>query len=281
MHTREPLRIISDLHLGHPASFLAHPADIAPLLRGVGTLVFNGDSAEMRFLEDRQTGMASIEKLRELCGSHGVEAQFINGNHDPTACSASHLDLGNGAVLVTHGDMLFHDISPWSIEAEIMGEAHTLALQELDDDSFADFEKRLNASKRASIALELLSSKLPRGRLARLAVLLKECWPPSRPWRILKVWKETPGRAEALARVFRPRARFVIVGHTHYQGIWKRGPRVIINTGSFTPPLGRLAVDIEESRLTVRNIVRRGRRFELGKQLAAFPISRLQAHEGF
>jgi predicted phosphodiesterase len=281
MQIREPIRIISDLHLGHPASLIDHPASLAPLLHGVGTLVFNGDSAEMRYLKEREAGRAMMEKLGELCRSHGVDAWFINGNHDPVASSTNHLDLSGGAVLVTHGDMLFHDISPWSIEADLMGAAHTQALEELDDAAFADFEKRLNASKRASIALELVSLKLRRGRLARLAVLLKECWPPTRPWRILKVWKQTPDRAEALARVFRPRARFIIIGHTHYQGIWRRGPRVVINTGSFTPPLGRLAVDLEGNRLQVKIIAFKKGRFEIGRTRAQFETSRLQAHEGF
>jgi predicted phosphodiesterase len=282
MQTREPIRIISDLHLGHPACLLDSPADLAPLLRGVGTVIFNGDTSEMRSLEDREKGWERIRELEEVCRCLGVKPVLINGNHDPIVSPhLSHLDLADGAILVTHGDMLFHDISPWSKEAEMMGEAHTQALEELEEEAFADFEKRLHANKKASIALELLSSQLPRGPLARLSILLRECWPPTRPLRILKVWKNTPDRAEALARVFRPRARFILVGHTHYEGIWQRGPRVVINTGSFTPPMGRLAVDIEGNRLRVNKIVKSGGHFELGKQLAEFEISRLRPHEGF
>lgn len=278
---KQPLRIISDLHIGHPASLLEEPADLLPLLKGVGTLIFNGDSSEMRFFKEREAGREALNQLANLCRTEGVEPVFINGNHDPAASPVNHLDLFNGAVLVTHGDMLFHDISPWSLEAEAMRNAHAEALEQLDDAAMIDFEQRLHAVKRASLALELLSSHLPKGRLARLAILIKECWPPTRPLRILKVWKETPSLAEALARVFRPRARFIIIGHTHYPGIWRRGPRLIINSGSFTPPLGRLAVDLEGDRLQVKRIIRRKGRFEMGKQLAEFQVSRLQPHEGF
>jgi len=278
---REPLRIISDLHLGHSASLIEDFTQLGPLLKGIRTLVINGDAAEMRFLKERESGRKELDRLAEFCRAADVEPVFIGGNHDPTASSCYHLDLAGGAILVTHGDMLFHDISPWSHEADMMRDAHTQALQYLDDDAFIDFEKRLHANKQASIALELVSLKMPRGRLARVAILLKECWPPTRPWRILKVWRDTPERAEALARVFRPRARFIIVGHTHLQGIWRRGPRVIINTGSFTPPLGRLAVDLEGDKLEVKKIVRSGERFEIGKTIAQYEVTRLKAQEGF
>jgi len=278
---REPLRIISDLHLGHPACLIEDITQLGPLLKGIRTLVINGDAAEMRFLKERESGRKELENLAEFCRAADVDPVFIGGNHDPTASSNYHLDLAGGAVLATHGDMLFHDISPWSPEADLMRDAHTQALQDLEDDAFVDFEKRLHANKQASIALELVSLRFPRGRLARLAILFKECWPPTRPWRILKVWKDTPKMAEALARVFRPRARFIIVGHTHLQGIWRRGPRVIINTGSFTPPLGRLAVDLVGDQLEVKKIVSRGGRFEIGKTIAQFEVTRLKAAEGF
>jgi len=277
----DPLRIISDLHLGHPASLIEDSTDLAPLLKGIGTLVFNGDTYETRYVQEREAGQKLLGDLRDLCKTTGVNPVFIGGNHDPSISPLCHLDLAGGAVLVTHGDMLFHDISPWSFEADLMRDAHTQALQALGEDAFHDFEKRLYANKQASLAMELLSVKLHRGPLARLIILLKECWPPSRPWRILKVWRDTPALAEALARVFRPRSRFLIVGHTHLQGIWRRGPRVVINTGSFTPPLGRFAVDLDGDLLEVKKIVRNQGRFEIGPKLAEFKTTRLQTHEGF
>lgn len=281
MQRAEPIRIISDIHLGHPASLVAAPENIAPLLRGMPTVIFNGDTVESRFRKDRPTAQANLDALHKLCAANGVTPILLNGNHDPAVSPISHIDLADGAVLVTHGDMLFHDVSPWSNEAPTMRVAHQRALEEIEDDAFHDFEKRLHANKRASLSLELHDSTLPRGRFARIVTYLRESWPPWRPLQIFKCWFETPGKAVALARVFRPQARFIIIGHTHYSGIWRLGPRIIINTGSFLPIAGRMLVDLEGRRLTLRKIVKRGSSFEPGAEIACFDATKLKAHEGY
>jgi len=281
MEFEEPIRIVSDLHFGHPGSLLEDAEQLAPLFRGAGTALFNGDTVEMRFLEDRSAAYENMERVGEACLGVGARPVFVNGNHDPIISSANHVDLADGGLLVTHGDMLFHDISPWSAEARLMGPAHTKALEEMGDDAFHDFEKRLNASKRAALSLELHKSNLPRGRLARVATLLRECWPPWRPLQILRVWAVTPSRAVALARVFRPRARFIAIGHTHCGGIWRRPPRIVINTGSFLPFSTRMGLELAEGVLTVYGIVKRRNCFELGARIARFPVTKLKAHEGF
>ena len=281
MQLDEPIRILSDLHFGHPASLIEEIEQIAPLLRGVPTVIFNGDSVEMRFLEDRPTAFENMERIGEACLAVGARPLFINGNHDPIISASNHCDLADGAILITHGDMLFHDISPWSAEARFIGPAHTAALDEMEENVFHNFEERLKASKRAALAVELHKSRLPSGRLARVATFARECWPPWRPLQIIRVWLISPSRAVALGRVFRPQARFIIIGHTHYGGIWRIGPRTIINTGSFLPFSGRLALELMGSVLSVYSIDRRKRRFELGRLVARFEVSKLKAREGF
>lgn len=281
MSSEEPIRIISDIHFGHPGCIVDKVENLAPLFRGVSTVVFNGDSVELRFLRGRMLGQKNADALRKTCLKEGAQPIFINGNHDPIVAEHSHLDLVGGAVLVTHGDLLFHDISPWSAEAAIMKDAHTKALAELGDDLFHDFEMRLKASKRAALAMELHKSRLPRGPLARIATVLRECWPPWRPLQILRSWAATPGKAVALARVFRPRARIIIIGHTHLCGAWRRRPRTIINTGSFLPVGGRLAVDITGDRVTMRRIKRVGQTFEVGAEIETLTATKLKSHEGF
>lgn len=282
MQLAEPIRLLSDLHFGHPASLISDATELVPLFRGMGTVVFNGDTVELRFLRGRWRGKRNAENVRRLCAEQGAVPLFINGNHDPIIAPKSHLDLVNGAVLVTHGDMLFHDISPWGIEAGLMREAHTKELAQLHEDAFHDFEQRLSASKRASLALELHKPHIPRGPFATLATIARECWPPWRPLQIVKCWVETPGKAVALARVFRPRARIVIIGHTHYCGVWRRGPRIIVNTGSFLSTVGgRMLVDIAGDRVTLRKISRRGDTFEAGPEIESLVATKLQAHEGF
>jgi hypothetical protein len=158
-------------------------------------------------------------------------------------------------VLVTHGDILFPAIAPWSREAKIVGTAHDRFVAEMNEEARADLTERLIATKRASLQLEMHEPRRPGGRWAGLALAARESWPPWRPLWIFQAWLETPGRAHRLARQYRPAARCVILGHTHYAGIWQRGGRTIINTGSFLPYSGRAGVRLTPERLEVRAIV--------------------------
>ena len=130
-------------------------------------------------------------------------------------------------------------------------------------------ESRLKVLRRAALSIESHKPNLPHGRLR---VVLGECWPPTKPFRILRVWMETPSKAASLAQTFRPQARFVILGHTHWAGIWRREQRVVINTGGFLVMARPLAVDIEDKTLTVRRVIKRGNQFRLGKVLERFAL---------
>ena len=275
-----PIRILYDLHFGHPASIIEQPRQLVPLFREAKTVIFNGDTVELRYLRGRRIGMRNYAVMREACEGAGARPVFINGNHDPILSDLSHVDLVDGAVLVTHGDLLFHDISPWSHEANIMGAAHTRELADLGADAFLDFEKRLKASKRAAQSIELHRPRMRRDSLSVLRTILRECWPPWRPFQVFHSWVVTPQRAESLARVFRPQARFVLIGHTHFSGCWKRGPRMIINTGSFLPLSGRMAVDIDGTKLLVRPILVDRGIFRAGEPLMEFEATKLQPGEG-
>jgi predicted phosphodiesterase len=277
----EPIRILSDLHFGHPASIIEQPRQLLPLFRDAKTVIFNGDTVELRYLRGRRIGMRNSVLMREACEAAGARPVFINGNHDPILSDLSHVDLVDGAVLVTHGDLLFHDISPWSHEAEIIGEAHTRELAGMEADAFLDFEKRLKASKRAALSIELHRTGMRRTPLSALRTVLRECWPPWRPLQILHSWAVTPARAEALARVFRPRARFIVIGHTHLSGTWRRGPRMIINTGSFLPFSGRMAIDVQGTTLTLRPILIDRGMFKAGAPMMEFTATKLLPGEGY
>src|SRR5471032_1537363 len=169
----EPIRILSDLHFGHPASIVERPEQLVPLFRYAKTVIFNGDTVELRYLRGRRIGMRNSALMREACEAAGARPVFINGNHDPMLSDLSHVDLADGAVLVTHGDLLFHDISPWSHDADIIGQAHTRELADLGEDSFLDFEKRLKASKRAALAIELHRPRMRRDSLSIVRTVLR------------------------------------------------------------------------------------------------------------
>lgn len=272
----EPILILSDLHLGHRASRIKHPDQLAPLLCGPGTIIFNGDTSEMRNPEDRLVGRKLAADLARICHQAGRKAFFVNGNHDPTVSTINHLDLADGAVLVTHGDILFLAVAPWSRAAGHYLRKHRQILDGLGPDGYSDFEKRLRASKRTSIELQMLEEPLTRGRAPGFHLFIRNCWPPWRPLMIIKAWCEVPGRAARLARVFRPQARIVIVGHTHCPGAWEVPPRVIINTGSFVPYFGACAAIIESGRIEVRHINFQKQQFTIGKLIKRFEITPLR-----
>jgi len=226
----------------------------------------------MRNPEDRLVGRKLAADLARICHHAGCKAVFVNGNHDPTVSNISHLDLADGAVLVTHGDILFLGVAPWSRDARHYLKKHQEILDGLGPDAYADFEKRLLASKRTSIELQMLEEPLTRGRSPGFRLFVRNCWPPWRPLMIIKAWYEVPGRAAQLARLFRPEARFIIVGHTHCPGAWEVPPRVIINTGSFVPYFGAYAAIIESGRIEVRRIDFHQQQFVLGKLIRDFKI---------
>jgi predicted phosphodiesterase len=271
----EPILILSDLHLGHRASRIKHPEQLIPILRGAGSVIFNGDTSEMRTSEDRQLGRKLAADLARICHQVGRKAFFVNGNHDPTVSATNHLDLADDAILVTHGDILFLEVAPWSRDAGHYRKKHLQILEGLSPEGYVDFEKRLLASKRTSIELQMLETPLTRGRLSSFRLLLRNCWPPWRPLMIIKAWSEVPELAADLARVFRPEARFVIVGHTHCPGTWQVESRVIINTGSFVPYFGACVAILEGGRLEVRQINLRQGQFVIGKMLHNFTVERL------
>ena len=122
----------------------------------------------------------------------------------------------------------------------------------------ADLEQVLMASQHASIA-EWDELEIEASRSSVHAMLL-------RPWAISQVlwyWLVIPGIAARFAREHVPDARFVIVGHTHRPGIWRRNGRTVINTGSYGFPGRPRAVVIEERELSVWPIRTMGDHYEL------------------
>ncbi|MBV9488653.1 MAG: metallophosphoesterase family protein [Verrucomicrobia bacterium] len=270
----DPILIISDLHLGHRASRVHDPGQFTSLFRSFRTVIFNGDTAEMRNPQDRPLGRKLAADIGRVCHHAGCKAIFVTGNHDPSISQIDHLDLHCGALLVTHGDILFLGIAPWSRQAKHYLSAHQQFLAQLGDDAYTSFEQRLLATKRTSIALQLREPPLTRGRkrMPGLRTIVHQFWPPWRPFLILHAWWQTPGLTEDLTHLFRPHARFTVIGHTHCPGVWRRRGCVVINTGSFLNYMGALGVVIEGNRLEVRSLSHRCGNFYLGRTKADFRI---------
>jgi predicted phosphodiesterase len=270
-NTSDPTIIISDLHLGHRASQIHDPEELAPILKEARSVIFNGDTVEMRTPVDRPVGRHMAAVVARLCHSIGCRATFINGNHDPAVSKVDHLDLMDGRILVTHGDILFLGVAPWSRQALAYRRIHLRALANLGPDALMNFEKLLLAAKRTSIKLQMIERPVTEhAKAAKLRVLIQQFWPPHRPFMILGAWLQTPTLAARLCDLFRPNARYVIVGHTHYPGFWKRGPVTVINTGSYVLHFGALAVLLDGESIEIRKVIKQKEGFALGKRIARF-----------
>jgi predicted phosphodiesterase len=272
----DPTLILSDLHLGHRASLIRDPEQLSPIFQEAKTIVLNGDTAELRHQIDRPVGRGLAAGLARVCHSSGAKAIFINGNHDPVISQIDHLDLAEGQMLVTHGDMLFLGVAPWSRQAYAYRRVHLRALDQLGPDALLSFEKRLLATKRTSLKLQLLEEPTTRGRFSVVTSIARQLWPPFRGFMILHAWWKTPKLGARLLQAFRPNARYLLIGHTHFPGCWNHGGRVVINTGSFVLNFGACAVLLNEKSFEIRRIDRDRRNFVLGKRLREFGLSRVE-----
>jgi predicted phosphodiesterase len=267
----DPTIIISDLHLGHRASQVRNAEELVPILKEARSVIFNGDTVEMRTPVDRPVGRHMAAVIARLCHSIGCRPTFVNGNHDPAVSKIDHLDLMDGRILVTHGDILFLGVAPWSRKALAYRKIHLRALANLGPDALMNFEKRLLAAKRTSIKLQLLERPVTEhSKAPKLTVLVQQFWPPHRPFMILRAWLQTPTLAARLCDLFRPNTKYVIVGHTHYPGVWKRGPFTVINTGSYVLHFGALAVLLEGESIEIRKVIKQKEGFALGRRVARF-----------
>jgi predicted phosphodiesterase len=235
----------------------------------------------MRHATDRPVGRKFAAELARICHQEGKKAFFVNGNHDPTVSHINHLDLHQGAVLVTHGDILFLGVAPWSRAAKHYRTKHRQILDNLGPEDFTDFEKRLLATKRTAIELQMIEPALTGERWPGLRLFIRQFWPPFRPLMIMKAWWETPRLAANLGRVFRPQARFIFVGHTHFPGAWKVDPRIVINTGGFVACFGACAAIIDSKKIELRRVVSYRSQFVLGKRIAGYAIDPLRPTDGF
>jgi len=252
--TRSFTRVLSDVHFGERAGTVTDLRQLDPLFADAATVVFNGDTIDTR--PHPRAGLVDQLKADLTAWLHGRPAILLTGNHDPEITALHHLDLAGGAVFVTHGDIVFDDIVPWSIDASFIGQ---LVRRERKSDSTLTLADLLAAHRRAAwrIPRRLQSDVPPLQAIGNL--LADTVWPPLRIPRILRAWAQLPARLAAFAASHRPQARCLLAGHTHHPGVWPRPDgRVVINTGSYCLPFGRLVVDVAADHVIVRRVRRRG-----------------------
>ena len=266
-------RIFSDLHYGDPASRVRSLAALQPLFSGADRVVFNGDSVETRRSPVSHATNRIREEFLDFTSNTTPGCTVIAGNHDPDLSPIHKLELLGGLVFITHGEVLFDDLVPWSREQPQIKEFYRLALAALSAGAREIPDERLAAAKRACARLELLDDPHPRHPWGRFQRTLGIFWPPHHIVAMARAWLQLPTRAEEFARRYHPGIRFILVGHTHLPGVWIRSGLVVINTGSFCPPFSCYAVDVSIEQIVVRQVRHSGGCFALGRVVAAFALA--------
>lgn len=253
-----PVRILSDLHLGHPASKIGSVAALRPLLAGAGTVVFNGDSWQELSNAHRPRSEAMLGELKQLCSDLDVAPVFLSGNHDPGWPGKGWVELAGGRVVVTHGDAVMWGGSPWSREAFARAD-QVKALWAAHREAECDAGERLKLAR--EMARVLKAPAIPKGRSIGRRIL-DAVSPPKRALEILRVWVALAEEAEGFAERYFPRAEVLVIGHFHRQGVWTRNGRVIVNTGAFVHPHGARWVEWHDGLLRCGRVVAEDGRFQ-------------------
>lgn len=266
----ENIRILSDLHYGDRISRVRSLASLRPLLAGAGRIVFNGDSIETRPGHGLRPPAALRRQFLDFMQREAPGSVLLTGNHDADISDVHYLDLLGGLMFVTHGEIIFDDLAPWSPEQPELRKSYHRHLEALDPRERVSLEARLDACKKASAQLPWSRRRPPRAGWRRVVRIF---WPPGRTLGMIRAWRQLPDRAAEMVRRHRPDARFAVVGHTHLPGIWIRRNVVVINTGSFCPPFGGYAIDVLPDQVVVRRIRRRQGEFHPGRVVARFALA--------
>lgn len=226
-----PVLILCDLHLGHKVSRIEDAECLRGVIRGAGTVVFNGDTWQELAKKYRDHSAAMLADLQRICAEEGAECFFISGNHDP-GWDAGWLELAGGRIVVTHGDTLLHSGAPWKREilrngkrVDEMWKRHPRAAE--------DIRERIIVAR--EIAREMRSVEHPAGKS-----IWQRAWdaafPPQRALLMIDSWVRHARLGDAFCERYFPQAEILVVGHFHFHGVWHVGRRVVINGGSFLNP---------------------------------------------
>ena len=241
---------------------------LRPLLEGAGTVIFNGDTIEMRHHKLVEKGRRFFRELTGLAEQLGVECLHLRGNHDPGISETDHLDLAGGRVFLTHGDALFRLGSPWSPKIWKIHDRIEATRSEYGEERLEkDLEAVLACTHRCRSFSPGYENEFKLGPLKTVRTMVRIAWPPRRPLLILKTWLTAHRVADEFAARHRPEAEVFTFGHTHWPGAWKRDGRLVVNTGGFVSFMPALGIEIENGEVTVKRIRKSADRFRMATEV--------------
>ena len=253
--------ILSDIHFCRSSSSVTSVEQLRPLWSECDALVLNGDTTEAHANDCSDESKQYTEKLVKLAEHDGVKTTLICGNHDPVVSEIEYLWFCEKKVLVFHGHVAFPQITPWSWRAKYIAKARKKYLAESGD----GFEEQLAAVRRASFdaasgAFSTCRPSFPH----MLAIGLPAAF------QVFYSWWRFPALLSTWVEQYAPSAKFIITGHIHHAGIWKRKNRVIVNTGCFGFPSHPRAVVIENDKITVYRLRLTRGHYSLGRVCASW-----------
>jgi predicted phosphodiesterase len=260
-----PVLVVSDLHLAHPATYFIEPSWIVPLLDGVRTVVFNGDTCELLSIKHRNDADRKLEAIADLCLDRGVRPLFLTGNHDSTISSLHELSLFGGKVVVTHGDVLHPWLAPWAKDAVHLKRERRRLLAHRPPPT--DWMGTLELCKEIGSVASRYDAKGKRGVFARMVMVGKFAVQPWRVFQALHYWSNVVHYAHGLQEQFFPTAQLVVIGHTHRPGFWHLPSFTLVNTGSYQPLSKSLAVRLTENDAVVHRVEKSGHKLRFGTML--------------
>jgi predicted phosphodiesterase len=262
---KEPVLILSDLHLGHRISRIETAESLRPLIAGAGTVIFNGDTWQELDEPFVARATAMLADLRSICTDEGVDTVFLTGNHDPGWNGPGWVELAGGRIVITHGDTLLPGGSPWKREI-LSAPDRVEGLWNLYPDAGHDIRQRIQLARH--IARELCTIEQTTGRH-----FIQRAWdaavPPKRALTMISSWLARPAAASRFCDLYFPKAEVIIFGHFHRHGTWLHQRRRIIDSGSFLNPGRAHWIEWHNGWLTRGEIdesprsCRRGRRLNL------------------
>ncbi|MEM9111020.1 MAG: metallophosphoesterase family protein [Planctomycetota bacterium] len=262
--------ILSDTHLGRPNSVTADA--LRPVWQGVDELVINGDAAEVQVPWLRGQAVRELDRLEALARADGARLTLISGNHDAYLTDRRCLQLANQQILVMHGDALHPAVAPWTRYAKSLKQRTE---SELAKKQHTDLAARLDIAQHVGHSEFLRDYVLSKAGEHTVRRLL------ARPIEIPKVlwyWRQEALMGQRFLEQYASKARYLIVGHSHRAGIWRRGGRVIINTGAFMFPGRPWCALVENGRITVHRIKRTREGYQRQDQpIAAFQTGQAES----
>ena len=231
-----------------------------PVLDGVDHLILAGDVWQQQKVGVGFGDARSLfQELLWLAKKRGVLVETLRGNHDPDSGKGVAW-LADGAVLVTHGDAIYDDATPWSREIGRYREEINVLIQKYAPQSHS---AEACSERAREIALTLKAISLPK-LPSPFDFLVTALWPLNRSFEMLRVWQGMGEQGLRFLNHSGKGACVLICGHFHRPGIWQKEGKVMINTGAFMQGSKPWAVDVNDGKLTARELVLCGDKFGLG-----------------